>query len=87
MPATLCDLLYALLSITITILATIIVQAKFDGNSYALIRHKVKTALVIVLPNFVVVLMVCYLVPGVMRKGCSYGQTDALEVVFIRAIV
>ncbi|KAH6867933.1 hypothetical protein BKA58DRAFT_185678 [Alternaria rosae] len=67
MPATLSDLLYALLSITINILATIIVQAKVDGNSYALIMHKVKTALVIILQNFVVILMVCYLVPGVMR--------------------
>lgn len=73
MPATLSDLLCALLSITITILATIIVQARVDGNPYALIMHKVKTALVATLPNFVVILMVCYLVPGVMRQDGLLG--------------
>ncbi|KAI4908667.1 hypothetical protein J4E90_008399 [Alternaria incomplexa] len=68
MPATFTDLLSAFIAITITILATIAVQAKADGNSYALIMHKVKTALVILLPNFAVLLMVCCLVPGVLRQ-------------------
>jgi len=67
MPATFTDLLSALVSIMITIIATIAVQAHVDGHSNALIMQKVKTALVVLLPNLAVLLMVCYLVPGVLR--------------------
>ena len=68
MPATFTDLLSAFIAIMITILATIVVQAHVDGHSNKLIMQKVKTALVVILPNFAVLLMVCYLAPGVLRK-------------------
>ena len=67
MPATFTKLFSAFIAITITILATIAVQAHVDGNSNAIIMQKVKTALVVLLPNLAVLLMVCYLVPGVLR--------------------
>ena len=68
MPATFTDLLSAFIAITITILVTIIVQARVDGNSYEQIMQKFKNALVILLPNFAVLIMVCCLVPGVLRQ-------------------